>query len=226
MLLGRHTRICARDVDETQQRKLVQLRELHETHRLAIALRVGHAEVAVGSFLDVATLLVPDERDGAAVESAEADDQRVIVGATAVTVQLDPVVEQPVDVVQRVWAVLMSRELDGAPDLLVGRRSLDALELALQLLELARDPRAAQQAEIAQAREPLAQHQFGVSRHSRRRAAGAARYTPSTPGAGRSRRCGRSGDSARRGQSPPAASRAWSAARLGDRSAAESPPAR
>jgi hypothetical protein len=46
----------------------------------------------------------------------------MIVGAATVTVQLDPVVEEPVDVVQRVRTILVPRELDGTPDLLVGRR--------------------------------------------------------------------------------------------------------
>jgi len=63
----------------------------------------------------------------------------VIVRAAAVAVQLDPIVEEPVDVVERVRTFLVSRQLDGAPDLLVRRRGLDAFELALQLLELARN---------------------------------------------------------------------------------------
>src|SRR5256885_13337809 len=51
------------------------------------ALRIGHAEVAIGSFLDVAALLVAHERDGPAVESAETYHQCVIVGTAAVTVR-------------------------------------------------------------------------------------------------------------------------------------------
>jgi hypothetical protein len=59
-------------------------------------------------------------------------------------VQLDPVVEQTFDVVERVRTILMTRELDGAPDLLVGRRGLDAVELPLQLFELTGELRAAE----------------------------------------------------------------------------------
>src|SRR5439155_8084718 len=213
MLLGRNTWIGARDVHETEQRKPVQLRELHQPHCLAIALRIGHAEVTVGSFLDVAALLVAHERDRATVEATETDHERMIVGPAAVTVQLDPIVEEPADVVQRVRAVLVARKLDRAPALLARRRGLDARELALELLELARDLRAPEQAQIAQTGEPLAQSQLGVSRHSRRRAAGAVRRTPSIPAAERLRRCGRSAGFARQDRSPRAASLAWSAAR-------------
>ena len=95
------------------------------------------------ALLDVAALLVADERDRAPVEAAEAGDDRRVVGAAAVAVELDPVVEQPLDVVERVRPVLVPRELDRAPDLLVGRRGLDPLELALEPLELAGDARAA-----------------------------------------------------------------------------------
>src|SRR6266567_36069 len=129
MLLGRDTWIGARNVHEAEQRKPVQLSELHQPHCLAIALRIGHAEVAVGSFLDVAALLVAHECDRATVEATETDHQCVIVGPAAVTVQLDPVIEEPADVVERVGTVLMPRELDRTPDLLVRRRGLDALEL-------------------------------------------------------------------------------------------------
>jgi hypothetical protein len=58
-------------------------------------------------------------------------------------VQFDEVLEQPVDVIERVRALRVSRQLDRAPDLLVRRLRLDALELLLELLEVARHPRAA-----------------------------------------------------------------------------------
>ena len=141
---------------EADERELVQVGKLHQPHRLAIPLGIGHAEVAVGALLDVSPLLIADERNRATVETSKADDERVIVGAATVPVQLDPVVEEPLDVVQRVRAVLMARELDRTPDLLVGRCGLDSLELALQLLELPGDARASEQVEIAQTRQTLA----------------------------------------------------------------------
>ena len=66
-------------------------------------------------------------------------DDRAVVGAAAVAVQLDPVVEDPLDVVERVRPVLVARELDRAPDLVLGRVGLarEPLELALEPLLLA-----------------------------------------------------------------------------------------
>src|SRR5580765_3474466 len=156
VLFGGDARVRARDVDQADERELVQVGKLHQPHRLAIPLGIGHAEVAVRPFLDVSSLLIADERDRATVETSKADDERVIVGPAAVPVQLDPIVEEPLDVVQRVRAVLMARELDRTPDLLVGRCGLDSLELALQLLQLPGNARASEQVEIAQARQTLA----------------------------------------------------------------------
>src|SRR5205807_1234425 len=148
------------------------------------------------------------------VETSEPDDERCVVRTAAVTVQLDPVLEQPLDVVERVRAVLMSRQLDRAPDLLVGGSRLDPIELPLQLLQLPREAAATKQVEVAQARQPLAQVELVISCHrAPRRAAVAGRDAASAPDAGRSRRCGRSEGSARPGRSCPAASRASSAAR-------------
>ena len=58
--------------------------------------------------------------------------------------QLEPVVEHPLDVVERVRPVVVTRELDLAPDLLVGGLLADSLDLPLQPLELAGKPRAAE----------------------------------------------------------------------------------
>ena len=70
-----------------------------------------------------------DESDGAALESAEPGDEGAVVRASAVTVQLDPVLEQALDIVQRVGPVRATGQLDRAPD-----RS--SLEYGLQPLEL------------------------------------------------------------------------------------------
>ena len=57
--------------------------------------------------LDVAALLVTDEGDSPAVELPEPGDDRAVVGARAVAVQLEPVLEDPRDVVERVRPVLV-----------------------------------------------------------------------------------------------------------------------
>jgi hypothetical protein len=145
VLLGEHARVRARGVDERDQRQAMPLGELHHPDRLLIALWVRHPELAVEPLLDVAALLVADDHDGAAVELADPGDESPVVGARAVAVELDPVVDHPRDVVERVRTVLMAGELDRPPDLLVRRLRFDPLELGLQPLELARDARAAQQ---------------------------------------------------------------------------------
>ena len=100
--------------------------------------------------------LVADERDRTAVETTKADNQRSVVGTATVAVQLDPVLEQAFDIVEGVRTVLVPRELDRMPDLLVRRRRLDAVELALQLVEVSGEAGAAEQVEGAQARQALA----------------------------------------------------------------------
>ena len=91
VLLGGDARVRARRVDERDQREAVPVGELHHPHRLSVALGMGHAEVALRPLLDVAALLVADQGDRAAVEAAEAGDERLVVGAAAVAVQLDEV---------------------------------------------------------------------------------------------------------------------------------------
>src|SRR5207302_6809018 len=109
-----------------------------------------------------AALLVSDETDGAPVEAADAGDDRRIVGTRAVAVQLDPVLEQPLDVVQRVRPVLVPGELDLLPDV-VPRERLGAQELDLFLhpLDLAVDA-GAEEPDALQARDLLAQAQLGL----------------------------------------------------------------
>ena len=58
--------------------------------------------------------------------------------------QLEEVLEDPLDVVERVRPVLVARQLDRAPDLLVGRLGLDPVELALAAARAR--PRAARRA--------------------------------------------------------------------------------
>ncbi len=110
-----------------------------------------------------------DERDRAVAESADAGDERLVVGTTTVAVQLDEVVEQPSHVVERVRPFGMTRELDGAPDLLVRDLRVHPLELLLEPFEIRGEPRAAEQAQPLELRQPLAKTELLLSRHSRSR---------------------------------------------------------
>ena len=125
------------------------IRELHHTHRLAVALRIGHAEVARRPLLDVAALLVPDQRHRPALQPAEPGHESGVVRPSAIAVELEEVLEDPLDVVERVRTVLVARQLDGAPDLGIGGLGLDPVELSLQPLELAREACAAKEIEAA-----------------------------------------------------------------------------
>ena len=216
VLLGRDARIGARRVDERHEREAERVGELHRAHRLAVALRIRHPEVAARALLDVATLLLADDRDRATVEPAEAGDDRGVVGAEAVAVQLEEVVEQALDVVERERALVVSRELDGAPDLLVRLLSRDPVELLLELVDLARDARAPEQARALELAQAVAQPELGLTRHARTTSA-AWRSSASARGAERRRRDGRSGSWTRRARSRRAASRASSAARRAGR---------
>ena len=139
MLLGGDAGIGAGRVDERDDREAEPLRDLHHAHRLGVALRAAASRTgARARSFDVAALLVADERDRAAVELPEPGDDRAVVGAAAVAVQLDPVVEDPLDVVERVRPLRVPRELDERPDLVLGRvRARDRVELLLEPLLLA-----------------------------------------------------------------------------------------
>src|SRR6185312_8327403 len=145
VLLRDDARVGARRVHERDDRKAVPLGELHRVPGLAVPLRVRHPEATARALVDVATLLLPDEDDRAVAEPAEAGDHRAVVTQRPVAVELEPVVEQALDVVERVGAVVVAGQLALAPDLLVGRLLADSGDLPLEPVELAGDPRAAEQ---------------------------------------------------------------------------------
>src|SRR5689334_2156364 len=88
---------------------------------------------------------------------SEPGDERAVVRAAAVAVQLDPVVKHPLDVVERVRPVRMACELDRPPDLLVGRLRLQPLELPLESFGLTVDARAAQEGQPREPRQALSE---------------------------------------------------------------------
>ena len=87
------------------------LGHLHEPERLAVSLRVRHAEVAAQVVLHVAALLVPDHHDGPAVEPRPPPDDRLVVAVAPVAPELEPVGEYAVDVVERVGTARMAGDL-------------------------------------------------------------------------------------------------------------------
>ena len=137
MLLRGHAGVGAGNVDETDHREAVPVRELHRAHGLPVALGVRHPEVATRALLDVTALLIAHEHHRLPAEAAEARDHRGVVAMGQVAVELEPVLKQPLHVVERVRALRVAGELDGAPDVLVARLGDEPVQLLLQPLELA-----------------------------------------------------------------------------------------
>ena len=130
-LLGAEPRVGADRVDERDHRTAELLRLAHESQRLAIPLGMGHAEVAVEVLLHVPALLLADDHDRAPVEAAPTAHDRTVVAEIPVAVELDPVLEHPLDVVEGVRPTRVTRDLNLLDGLQV------VVRLFLQLLELA-----------------------------------------------------------------------------------------
>ena len=69
----------------------------------------------MGALLEVTALLVADERDRLAAERADAGHDGRIVALRPVAVELDEVVTDALEIVERVRPVLVTRELYGMP---------------------------------------------------------------------------------------------------------------
>ena len=91
-------------VDEGQDRQAEAFGHLHQAQRLAVALGLGHAEIAADLGLGVAALLVADHHHRAAVDARQAADDGVVVGEGAVAGQLLELVADHPQVIQRVRA--------------------------------------------------------------------------------------------------------------------------
>src|SRR4051812_20150947 len=114
-LFGVDSRVGARRVDEREYRQLELLGQLHQAQRLAVALGLGHAEVAQDLFLGVAALLMADDHAGRALEARQTAHDRGVLRVRAVAVQLFEVGEQCLNVVQCVGPLRMARDLRDLP---------------------------------------------------------------------------------------------------------------
>ena len=168
-LLGAESGPRARRVDEREHRHLELLGELHEAERLAVALGVRHAEVAVEVLLGVAAALVADDHDRLAVEARPAADDRGVLAEGAVAVQLDEVGERERDVVERERALGAARHLHA-----LQRREV-AVDLRAQLAELLLERR-----DLRRRRSPAARRRAASARRSASRARRSASRTPSS----------------------------------------------
>ena len=133
-LLGVEARVGARRVDQGEDRAAELRRELHHPHRLAVALRLGHPEVAVHLLLRVPPLLVPEHAHRPLVEEGEAADEGGVVPVPAVPVELRPVGEEGLHVVERVGPVGVAGHERLLP------RGEPPVDLAAQGVELLAEP--------------------------------------------------------------------------------------
>ena len=91
----------ARDIDERDDRQPDALGELHDAHRLAVALGVRHAEVAPDVLVGVGALLLADDDDPPAADARETRDDRRVVAEQPVAVQLEELVGHGIDELER-----------------------------------------------------------------------------------------------------------------------------
>src|SRR6184192_4328403 len=88
-----------------------QFREVHEAQRLAVALRMGHPEIAPQVLLGVAPLLMADHHDARAVQPRPPGHHRRVVAEQPVAVQLHEVGEYGAEIVERVGPLRVARHL-------------------------------------------------------------------------------------------------------------------
>ncbi len=110
-LLGAKTGVRAGEVDEGKYRAAELLRDLHGAQRLAIALGIGHAELARGALLQRPALEIADDHHGLIVKGGHAAAHRGIVAEGAVAVDLAEVVEERLNIVHGIGPLGMSRNL-------------------------------------------------------------------------------------------------------------------
>ena len=181
--------IGAGRVDERHDRHAELRGVAHQPQRLAVALRIRHAEVAQHHLLRRVALLVADDHHRPLAELREPADDRGVLLEEPVAEELLEVVEDVADVLERVRPVDVARELDDLP------RVAD-----LQLLGVGDRRRAVHLGEpIAAARRPA------------RAARGSCAGRPAASRAPRRDRAGRGRSGSPRSGSRPAASAGSSA---------------
>ena len=114
-LLGIDSRIGALSVNKCQHRPVKALSEVKKPQRLAVALGPRHAEVPPDFFRHCAAALVSDHHQRLATEAGQAADNRRIISKATVSVQLDELGAQTLNVVKRVGPVSVARELYPLP---------------------------------------------------------------------------------------------------------------
>ena len=103
-------------VDEGHDREAEPLGELHDPHRLAVALGMGHPEVAPDVLVRLGALLLADHDEPVAVDPGKARHDRLVVAECAVAVELHELIGHRRHELERVGALDVPGELDACPD--------------------------------------------------------------------------------------------------------------
>ena len=119
-LLGADAGIGAGGVDEGDHRQAELVGQVHQPHRLAVALRPGGAEIVLDAGGGVVALLVADHHHRRAAKPAQPADDGLVVAEFAVAAQLDEILDQAGDVVDEVRPLGMAGDLRLLPAVQVG----------------------------------------------------------------------------------------------------------
>ena len=112
---GVDARPGAGGVDQGQHRQAEALGHLHQAQGLAVAFRLGHAEVAAHLLPGVAALLVADDHQRAAVDPGQSTDDGLVVAEGAVAGQFVELVAELAHVVQGVGPGRVPGQLGDLP---------------------------------------------------------------------------------------------------------------
>ena len=132
--------IGAGRVDQGHNRQVEAVGQIHQPHRLAIALRPRHAKVALDPGFGVMALFMADHHHGHVIEPRDPAHHCMVIGKAAVAGKRGKFGEEPLNVILGVRAVRMARNLAFLP---WGQRLIEifqeAVRLAVQRLGFFRD---------------------------------------------------------------------------------------
>src|SRR3569833_3056476 len=114
-LFGVDPRKRSRRIDESEKRQPEFLGKLHQTHRLAISYRLGHAEIAHCPLLGIASVLMAAHPARMPIETRQAAAYRQIVGIAPDDVHFMDVGVYLVLVILGVRPLWMPRDLRHLP---------------------------------------------------------------------------------------------------------------
>ena len=89
--------------------------ELHDTERLAISLRIGHAEITADALVVVTALLLTDHRHRNAVELGKTGNHGGILAGEPVSVEFGEIGEHHGNIVQRIGTMGVTGDLYTLP---------------------------------------------------------------------------------------------------------------